>query len=427
MKKILTFILSIVLVLLVSGCDDTGDKNLQKISDLRHELNEQIKEVKNAGYKVVTLSDDFVAKIPDSDILYDLTLTAETFDFQQFYDKFDKIFDKEFGDIYTQEDKDALYRVLYEGENGENYLEDTVLLKNRIDKLKSGEQKLGQIYVDTDKAYLTLFLFGTGVYGLSHDDLLKQAGVTDYISVSMYDPTNFFDVVKNYLDVDSEDRYALLDREVSVRELAEKAKEMTAEYNYSWGGDLEPEVYQVRIIDIGGGKYGFDFTFTPSYKGVIFDSYEFTDSAGQSMYGEKTLSHDYDLFMPQAFMMEYGQFERFHGGYSGYTAKETASHDRVISFADAVKILEDELASQMELSVSRAELMYTGMYPASEDDKDENSENSGETVDRSVEKAFPVWKFRCHNTNDDLKYIIYVNAINGKVEYYVCDWWEVRN
>lgn len=425
MKKILTIIMSIVLVLSVSGCDDTGDKDLQKISDLRNELNEQIEEVKNAGYKVVTLSDDFVAKLPDSDVVYDLTLTAETYDFQQFYDKFDKIFDKEFGDVYSQEDKDALYRVLYEGENGEHYLEDTVLLKNRIDKLKSGEQKFGQIYVDTDKAYLTLFLFGTGVYGLSHDDLLKQAGVTDYKSVAMYDATDFFDVVKNYLDVDSEDRYALLDREVSVKEAAEKAKEMTTEYGYSWGGDLQPEVYQVKVLDIGGGKYGFSFTLTPSYKGVMFDTYELIDDGGFSQGEIKTLEHDYDLFMPRAFMMEYGEFERFHVGKSGYTAKETASHDKVISFSGAVKILEEELASQMELSVSRAELMYTGLYPASEDDKVENSENSGETADRSVEKAFPVWKFRCHNLNDDLKYIIYVNAITGKVEYYICEWWEV--
>ncbi len=66
----------------------------------------------------------------------------------------------------------------------------------------------------------------------------------------------------------------------------------------------------------------------------------------------------------------------------------------------------------MNLSLSRVELLYSSMYDVNEDDN-------------TVSAAFPVWKFRCHNSVDNYKYIFYINAVNGNVEYYTTDWWEV--
>lgn len=401
-----------------------SDITLQKISELREELETQINTVKSADYINLHTTEDFVVKIPDSDIMYDLTLTADSFDFKEYYDKFDKIFDREFGDVYTQEDKDKLYHASFEGDIGEMYRSDGSLLKNRIDELESGEKKLGQLYVDSDKAYLTLYLFGTGVYGLNHDGILKRAGITEVKFVAMTDATNYFEIVKNYLDADSEDKYTIIDKELSIKEASEKVKEMTAEYGYSWGGSLEPEVYQVKVLDIGEGKYGLSFTLTPSYKGVMFDTYEFPSDGSMSVGRKDTLEHDYDLFMPHAFMMEYGKFETFRRGDSAYTAKETAAHNSVISFKDAVQMLSEKFGAGMDLSLSRAELMYSGMYSENDND-DSKATNDNPENNNSVKKAHPVWKFRCHNLTDDLKYIIYVNAINGNVEYYTTDWWEV--
>lgn len=386
---------------------------LQKISELRQDLDNQTAAVKNAEYNNLHITEDFVVKIPDADTLYDLTLTAPAPDFKTYYEKFDKTFDREFGDIYTQEDKEKLYHVTIDDFTA--YNSECTLLTNYYDKLMSGEQDyFYEIYVDTEKAYLAMFNFGNGIYGLNHDDMLKRANPDEMPkSAALTYAAKYFDVVKNYLNVDSEDRYAILDAELSVKEAVKTAKKTVSENEYSWGGSLDPDVYQVKVLDIGEGKYGFSFTMTPSYKGVLFDAYESPDDFGMSTYGrDETLNHKYSIYAANAFMMENGKFDLFTGGDSEYYITDTAEHDSVISFEKATQILSEKFGAGMNLSLSRAELLYSAMYPINENDY-------------SVKAAFPVWKFRCHNSVDDFKYVVYVNAINGSVEYYVTDWWEI--
>ncbi|MCM1167741.1 MAG: hypothetical protein NC299_04685 [Lachnospiraceae bacterium] len=441
MKKIISIICSTVVLLTFSGCDkrnslnDDGasrstaaissdipessstdalpDMPLQKIPELRNELEEQVNTVKAAEYKNLRLTEDFVAKVPDADVLYDLTLIMSAIDFNAAYGLFDKIFDREFGDIYTQEDKEKLYHVAVFGEEeiGEFNSDDTLLVKH-IDKLKNGEYKFYDIYVYTDKAYLTVKPgIANGIHGLNHDGTIKRAKDEDRKVVALSFGTDYFNVVKNYLDFNSEDRFEILDSELSVKEAAEAAKKIVSENEYSWGGALEPDVYQIKVLDIGEGKYGFSFTITPSYKGVLFDAQELPKDGSASTRINK-LEHNYYLLAPNAFMMENGKFDSFTGGASAYSVTEDAAYDSVISFKDAVRTLSEKFGAGMDLSLSRAELIYTGMYPVNEDDD-------------SVMKAFPVWKFRCRNATDNLKYVVYINAVNGNTEYYVTDWWDI--
>lgn len=384
---------------------------LQNIANLRGDLEAQVNIVKNSDYKNLHLAEDFVVKVPDADILYDLTLTKPTLDFKTAYEIFDKAFDKEFGDIYTQEDKEKLYHVEVVNKVLGDFNSESTLLVNHIDKLISGEYTFADIYVCTDKAYLTVKPVTTGIHGLNHDGVIKRAKDEDRTVVALSFATDYFDVVKNYLDIDSEDRFEILDSELSVKEATEMAKKIVSENEYSWGGALDPDVYQVKLLDIGEGKYGFSFTMTPSYKGVLFDSYEFPRDGSMGTRTQK-FDHDYELFMPRAFMMENGKFDSFSGVGSEYSVTEDAEHDSVISFEDSIRILSEKFGGGMNLSLSRAELIYTGMYPVNEEDY-------------SVMKSFPVWKFRCHNTTDNLKYVVYINAVNGNIEYYVTDWWEV--
>lgn len=381
----------------------------QKISEIRNGLENQVETVRNANYTNLQLTDDFVAKVPDSDVLYDLTFTAPKADFQTYYEKFDKTFDREFGDVYTDEDKKQLYHV-HIMEDSLTYLSDSALLSNHIDKFLSGEENLDELYVDTDKAYLAMFKFSGGIHGLNHGGVVKRAK-DDRKTVALSFGTDYFDIVKNYLDVDSDDKFEILDAELSVKEAAEMAKSMTEEYGYSFGGSVKPEVCQVKVLNIGEGKYGFSFTMTGAYKGVMFDAYEKKKDGDFNTRGDENLNHDYDLFSPNAFMMEKGKFDSFTGGISEYTAKETAAYDSVIPFEEAARIVSEKFGVGMSLSVSRADLIYSAMYRLSD----------GYNPDRA---AFPVWKFRCYNTTDNYKYVIFVDAVRGNVEYYITDWWE---
>ena len=249
-----------------------SDITPQKISELREDIESQINNVKSAEYQNLRLTEDFAIKIPDTDTLYDLKLTKPAPDFKTAYDFFDKTFDREFGEIYTKEDKEKLYHVdVYDKAIGE-FNSDSTLLVNHIDKLMSGEYSYSDIYVCTDKAYLTVKPQTTGIHGLNRDGIIKRAKDEERKVVAMSFATSYFNVVKNYLDYNSEDRYEILDGELSVKEAAETAKKIVSENKYSWGGELKPEVFQVKVLDLGEGKYGFSFTMTPSYKGVMFDS-----------------------------------------------------------------------------------------------------------------------------------------------------------
>ena len=388
-----------------------SDITPQKISELHKELVTQINTVKNAGYKNLHITEDCVVKIHDADTLYDLTLTKPKIDFAEYYDRFDKTFNGEFGEIYTEEEKEKLYHAMTSATDSYTYGTDTQLLANRIDKIISGEEELVELYVETDKAYLAMFAFSNGIYGMNHDGTVKRANA-DRTKVFLSFGTDYFDVVKNYLDVDSEDRYEILDAELSVKEAAETAKNLIVENEYSYGGSIDPEIYQVKVLDIGGGKYGFSFTITAAYKGVKFEADELQKDSIIHTYGENEPDHNYKSFAPNAFMMEHGKLDSFTRGVSDYSAAETAAHDSVISFEDAARILSEKFGTGMNLSVSRAELMHSPMYRLNDDDNTEMA-------------AFPIWKFRCHNSIDDFKFVVYVNAINGDVEYYITDWWEV--
>ena len=388
----------------VSEASPLPYEKLQKISELRDGLEDQITAVRNNEYKNLRFTDDFAARVPDSDVLYDLTFTAAEVDFQTCFEKFDKTFDREFGDVYTEEDKEKLYRVLIE--YTDDYRGEESLLVNHFDKLMSGEE-FYELYVDSDKAYLAMYSPKNGIHGLNHGGVIKRAEDDDRKVVALTFGTDYFDIVRNYLDFDSDDKFEILDAELSVKEAAEMAKKMTAEYGYSWGGSLEPDVCQVKVLDIGEGKYGFSFTMTPSYKGVLIDAFETINDGAMSVRDED-LEHGYNFFSANAFMMENDKFDSFTGGQSEYSAAETAAYDSVISFKDAAQIISDKFGLGMNLSVSRAELLYSSLYSES-----------------SAIKAFPVWKFRCHNLKDDYKYVIYVDAVRGNIEYYITDWWEV--
>ena len=385
---------------------------LQKISELRVELDDQVNSAKNTEFANLHFTDDFVAKIPDTDTLYDMTFTRAEVDFKTLYEKFDKIFDKEFGDIYTEDDKEKLYQTyVYEDLNDpSSYYKDD--LAKHFDDLMNGEDFV-ELSLNTDRAYLCLLRFGGGaVHELFHDGIINRAQPEEMPEhVVFQSESDYFETVKNYLDVDSEDRYEILDAELSVKEAAEMARKITAENEYSWGGALDPDVYQIKVFDIGEGKYGFFFTLTPSYKGVRFDSFEFRVENSFNL-RTKITNHDYDLYMPTAFIMESGKFERFSVGDSAFTASEDKSHDSVISFENAIQILSEKFGAGMNLQVSWAELLYSGMYPVNEGDN-------------SVKKALPVWKFKCHNSTDNLFYFVYINAVSGNIEYYTTDWWEI--
>ena len=425
MKKTL-FIICAAMTLMLAGCEQrgslsetdsseskTGSIELMKLTELNKELLTQIDAVKTTEYPNITVAENFTAKIPNVDEMYSLTLTTKNASFEEKYAKFSAVFDEAFAGIYSAADKDALIHVSSADKNLGEYLSESSLLKNHLDELMNGSIGFSELYVDTPEGYLSMLGFGGGINGLNLGGALKRAEPEkSHSSAAMTFATRYFDVAANYLDVESEDTYALLDKEISVKDAARTVKEMISNKGYSWGGALTPEICQVKVLDVGEGKFGYSFSLTPAYKGVAFDAYEMLSDAAMSVHKTK-FDHNYKLYPMNIFMMESNKIDQLSGGRGEYDVKENEVYESVISLKTAAKILSDSFSEQIDFSLSRADLLYAKFSL----DEQDNSEN--------ILAAVPIWKFRCRNTLDNLKYVVYVNAIDGSVSYYACDWWEI--
>ncbi len=388
----------------------TPYEKIQKISEMRGDLDNQINTVKSTEYKNVHTTDDFTVKIPDADVLYNLTLTPPAkYDFNTLYEKFDKVFNKEFSDIYSEEDKDELY--YFYSDDLDDHEKRPVC--DYIDQLKSGEQGISDLMVLTDRAYLDMLSWSPGVNGLNHDAMrsLSPDFPKNYVALTF--APQFFEITRNYLDVNSSDSYQLADKEMSIKEGCDAVKKIVSENEYSWGGSLQPDVYQVKVLDTNNGKYCFSYTMAPSYEGVIFDTYESPDDFGMSYYEKQTYDYDYKVFPTNAVMLQSDKLESLAGGMGEYTAEENYEIDSVIPLDEVINVFSQSFGAGMDLQLSRVELLYSGMYPLEDSDSNSNRKYG----------ATPVWKFRCHNTTDNYKYVVYVNAVTGKVMfYYKTDW-----
>ncbi|MGN0182960.1 MAG: hypothetical protein ACI4DP_11230 [Candidatus Ornithomonoglobus sp.] len=400
-------------VQLPSDDENIGSFELMKLSTLKKELLTQIETVKKTEFPNITVTDDFTATVPNVDRMYNLTLTIKNLSFEEKYAKFNAIFDDAFAGIYSASDKDSLIHVSSADKNLGDYLSESSLIKNHLDELKNGNIGFSELYVDAPEGYLSMLGVGGGINGLNLGGVIKRAQPEkSHNSVAMTFATKYFDVKSNYLDIQSADTYALLDKEISVKDAARTVKEMISDKGYSWGGALTSEVCQVKVLDIGDEKFGYSFTMTPAYKGVTFDAYEMLSDDVMSTYSKK-FDHNYKLYPMNVFMMESDKIDQLCGGRGEYDVRENAEYESVIPLNIAVKILSDCFSEEIKFSLSRADLLYAKY---SLDEQDNSEENLA---------SVPVWKFRCHNSVDNLKYVVYVNAVDGNVSYYTCDWWEI--
>ncbi|MDE6733102.1 MAG: hypothetical protein K2J77_09540 [Oscillospiraceae bacterium] len=393
------------------------DIELQKISDLRGDLDRQIEAIRNADYKNLHALDNFTVTLPETDVLFELELTHPEFTWHDYYDKFDRIFDRDFGNIYSPEDKERVYLAAADEDERSSDTYAKIPLAERADKFESGELQFSWLYVRTNKAYLEMYPFGNGIFRLYRDGMIKRANPNEEPTEVLFtDPNHYFKIVKDSLDVDSDEKYELLDKEMSVKEAAEEVKRLVVEHEYSWGGALEPEAYEYRVYDLNDGKFGLEFMLAPSYKGVMLDVNDVYSSSNiYGIPGGDRENHNYDRSPAQAFMMESGQIERFMIGESAYDVTELAEHDSVIPLDKAVEIASEKFGEGMKLSLGRAELIYSPMYF-----------KNGYTEEGYLHwGSNPVWKLKCANSVDAWKYIVYINAVTGEFEFYVTDGWVV--
>lgn len=114
-------------------------------------------------------------------------------------------------------------------------------------------------------------------------------------------------------------------------------------------------------------------------------------------------SADYQLHPGFAFMIEDEKLDSIMSYGRAYDILEPKKYNEVITFESAADVLASEMSGVVQLTVNRAEFVYVPKHIEENDNR----------LDVSA-----CWKFMARNSNDQLNYVIYVNAITGECEYY---------
>lgn len=393
------------------GCGSRGgaeeeNSELIRLTDLNLQLEAQKESATAKEYPNICFDEDFVLTVPDVDKMYDLKLTKTVLSPAESFARFDSLFDQLFSDVYGEEDKKGLYHFQPKGEANQGLRDDSKPYPNNYplfydyrDKLLSGEIEFYEFCADIDKAYLEMFSNGY-VHGFS---LGKARALYDPVdpgkNIGFWSPEWDMETVGVYNDVFSDISYRLRDKETTIKEAAETAKYLMSEGGYGGGSRLQPKVAQVRAIDLEDGNYGYSIFFAPSYKDVKL----LVNVGGGSVgYGGNPHGRDYSQMAGTAFMLESSELDSIVGYNSAFDVEETAEYYSVISFENAVQLLSDSFASNMELHIKSAELMYA-KYSVDDDEEEY--------------KTDIIWCFLTENTVNDKKYDIYINALDGKCSY----------
>ena len=204
------------------------------------------------------------------------------------------------------------------------------------------------------------------------------------------DKTEYGKYIGTYLP-DSEKSYKLLDKETKIKD----AVKVFEDYMNSLPTMHQP-MYNIRVVkvsvykfDVDDGLYVYYFDCAREYDNILYDGI----SSGQDMIGGEDFVCDYNLgYMVRSDEVDYadGNFIRFMQTY------DEQQYDDVISFEEAMQILDERLTKHVEFEIEEARLVYA------------YTEEFVDDLPRYHCKVY--WRVVAHNLNDDGYYFYYQNA-----------------
>lgn len=330
-----------------------------------------------------------------------------------FYEDFKNTFEYIFPDEIFYDDC-----FFYCGENSNvqydeqgNLISTCKTVKESYDKIINGEENVQLFFYtphfDSDQksqAENNIFIEFTSPVGsdLSNfnrgvlaDYYYTQNGGENDVFLETFGPW-FFGKSICTLEPDSGAEYMLTDgNTVKVRDAVEFFEEYVNSIPLAHKSSMDMKVVEVEVIELTGDKYAYQFNTTHALDSILFDSI----TNGSIMRG----GEGYSYFMGHGSMVTSNEVDYLYGMARTLVVYDEQVHTEGISFAEALKTVEDGLSDNVSFKITRAEFVYSPMQV-----KDPNvppEENLRET------KAS--WKITLYNTNDSRLYTCYVDAIDG--------------
>ena len=254
-------------------------------------------------------------------------------------------------------------------------------------------------YISLEISNLYLAYFGHGPYWYIDDALIKRYKSDDETPPRSPMANDMIDdshpIVYYTENMNSTDAYALVDGEISIADAAKKANTLLAEMAEQCDDDMyERSVCAVKVVDIGEGCFGYDFTTTPVVVGIKYAFSDTRSDGGNSHFfseegGDQSGSGDY------AVMIESENFHSFtnSGGWKEKTPIDV--HDSIVPLKTAAENAAKLLSGEMNFKAKSVMLVY---------------DLKGDSND-----LVPCWRFVLENSlNREKYYHVYVNAITGE-------------
>ena len=394
------------------GCTDKNESSNEKsnMQNIYKSIEQQKDNVIKKVFNNLKFSKDFIVEFPDTDSVETFEMTGKpSLSAEEVYKRFDDTVEKYFPGFLTEDDKKELYLVNIDTGDVNNAL--VGKFSDYKDQILNGELAAPSMFVYTPKLFVQMAPNGN-IFSMTGSKAFEIQNGEKGETVAMYCAAENNKITERIrmpfgLDFSGDDKYKLLDKEVALADAAEFTKKyLTEEFDEgAVNPELYPDITDTWIVDMGNGIFGYHFLLTSTYNNVRFDYYPMKE-AMSFVTVESEMTVDYELYLSHAFMIESDKLDSIMAYNRSFDILKPKKYNEVITFESAVDVLANEMSGVVQLDISRAEFVYVPRH----------IEENDNLLDVSV-----CWKFMARNLNDQLNYVIYINAVTGSCEYYKYD------
>lgn len=402
MRKVILLIICGLMVL-ISGCNSTvesdfvscsdiligsepnADYIFEPISKIAENFPQITEELRTSNFENLNFSKSEFS-FPEIDSIAELSTDIFAVNgAQEIYDFFSESIDNLMPGKFSEEQKRSGIR-FYDVDQPENEPADSF---PTIDDYKLTEYPWP--FFQTDECFVDM-RFGT-LRWFDNGDLKRLKGEGG--SPVMESMSQYGNSVAFITDMNCTDEYELQNGKISIKAAAEFVNNFLATKSFSLDETVaRSKVVAVSVVDIGGGKYGYNFIITPEYKNVPFDHYEMRGGAGVRLVANDYDKRSYGVMPGQIGMIETDKIYQFIDPAYPHCLTENEVLTSIITPQNAAEIVSEFYSGHMTFFVTSISAVY---LPSN-------------TIE-------PCWKFIMSCNGE--QYHTFVNMHTGEVHVYI--------
>lgn len=405
MKKIFSLILAVGLTYCCTACSGSSpsSSSTEKVSqDFLQEWENCISK----DYPNLDFSSCLGARAPESDEYYRIEIQSDVdmwagMSNKELLDRFEEYCRRYIGEY----DTDCMFVSAYELPYVDDFYDSNGILYRGRNKISDHRESIENEEVNMyDLEYLNIethqYLWWDDSMAVPHwinrgaaYELLNDPS----IRVSSWIPSDIGapDAVYFNDGTYNDEKYMLSDGELSISEAIEYfTNEYFSSYAEPPGEKYTFKVRTVEVYELSDGIYCYNIIYTPAWDLIPF---EFMGE----YYSHGDTPHIFSKNC-QALMVRRNDIDVIIDPYFQPTEEIGEPLTDIISVEAVMDIVSSSLSQSVVFEVITADLIYHGEY----------------ADDNKTAQLTPTWCIELLNTNDDLSYRLYIDAVSGKCSYF---------